>query len=319
MTAVAEESAMLRVLLTNDDGIQAEGLQALAAQLAPRCEVLVVAPGSPQGAKSHSVTLHKPVRLDPMPGYVAGADPERLTAYACSGTPADCVMLGALHLWKDHQPHLVLSGINDGENVAQDLSYSGTVGGAIEGVCCGVPAVALSSEGYLTISPADAARAAELVLSILLYDSVPPHLAELAAAWRRNGEPDGDALWRIPQPADPRQAATYPVPADWYPAGLATLPCLNVNLPARTVDEIKGIRWTRSGRREYHDVVQPAIDPRGRELYWVAGDKVLLEDEHAGTDTHGLAHGYITVTPMSYDRTNHEDLRRLRAWSLERG
>lgn len=317
--AVAEDNAMLRVLLTNDDGIQAAGLRALAAQLAPRCEVLVVAPDSPQGAKSHSVTLHKPVRLNPVNGYVAGAAPEHLAAHACSGTPADCVMLGALHLWKDQPPHLVLSGINDGENVAQDLSYSGTVGGAIEGVCCGVPGVALSSEGYLTVSPEDAARAAELVLSILLYGRVQPHLAELAAAWRRNGEPDGDALWQIPAPADTPEAAVYSVPSDWYPTGLGILPCLNVNLPEMPIDEIKGIRWTRAGHREYHDVVQPATDPRGRELYWVAGDKVLLEDEHAGTDTHGLAHGYITVTPMSYDRTNHEDLMRLRAWSLERG
>jgi 5'-nucleotidase len=317
--AVAEENAMLRVLLTNDDGIQSAGLRALAAQLSPRCEVLVVAPDTPQGAKSHSVTLHKPVRLDPVPAYVTGADPERLATYACSGTPADCVMLGALHLWKDRPPHLVLSGINDGENVAQDLSYSGTVGGAIEGVCCGVPAIALSSEGYLTVSPEDAAQAAELVLSILLYDRVPPHLTTLADAWRRNGEPDGDALWQIPPPAHTPEAAAYPVPADWYPPGLANLPCLNVNLPATPVLEIRGIRWTRAGHREYHDVVQPATDPRGRVYYWVAGDKVLLEDEHAGTDTHGLAHGYVTVTPMGYDRTNHEDLRRLRAWSLERG
>lgn len=316
---MATDGAMLRVLVTNDDGIQADGLRALAAQLALRCQVLVIAPDSPQGAKSHSVTLHKPVRIESRDDYVLGADPARLQALACSGTPADCVMLGALHLWKDSPPHLVLSGINDGENVAQDLSYSGTVGGALEGLCCGVPSVALSNAGYLTTSPADAALAADLALSVLLYGRVYAHHEKLAAAWRLNGEPDGDELWQIPRPAGGEPPTAYPVPGDWYPPGLQYLPCLNINLPAAPVEEIRGIRWTRSGRREYRDVVQPGTDPRGRKYYWVAGDRVLMEDEQAGTDTHGLAHGYITVTPMSYDRTNHEDLRRLRAWSLERG
>jgi len=311
---------MLRVLLTNDDGIQAAGLNALAAQLAPRCQVLVVAPDQPQGAKSHSVTLHKPVRIEPVSGYVPGADPAMLQAYACSGTPADCVMLGVLHLWKDTPPHLVLSGINDGENVAQDISYSGTVGGALEGACCGVPGIALSNAGYLSPGAEVGAIAAELVLAILLYGRAFAHQTEVAASWRHNGHVDPNAVWEIPElrNGDGEAAINYPAPGQWYPDGLAMLPCLNINIPAMPLSEIHGIIWTRAGKREYQDVVKPCIDPRGREYYWVAGDKVLLEDEHAGTDTHGITHGYITVTPMSYDRTNREDLERLRTWSLER-
>lgn len=309
---------MLRLLLTNDDGIQSPGLKALAARLAQRCQVLVVAPDSPQGAKSHSVTLHKPVRIQPLENYAEGAEPARLQALACSGTPADCVMLGALHVWKDDPPHLVLSGINDGENVAQDLSYSGTVGAALEGLCCGVPSLALSNEGYQAANQDEAALAIDLLLSILLYGRVRPHQAELAEAWRRNGRADDAEVWQIP-PVSAEDSAAYPAPGRWYPAGLESVPCLNVNLPARPLSEVLGIRWTRAGHREYQDVVKHEVDPRGREYYWVAGDKVLLEDEHGGTDTHAIARGYITITPMSYDRTNHEDLKRLRAWSLERG
>lgn len=308
---------MLRVLLTNDDGIQARGLQALAVQLAQRCQVLVVAPGYPQGAKSHSVTLHKPVRINEVKGYASSADTEMLRAYACSGTPADCVMLGVLHLWKDTPPHLVLSGINDGENVAQDISYSGTVGGALEGVCCGVPGIALSNEGYLVNSPTDAARAAELVLTLLLYSRVYPHIAETALMWQSNGKADS-AVWPIPPLGAAGSNDHYPEPGCWYPEGLDCLPCFNINIPARPIGEIKGIRWTRAGRREYRDVVKRDVDPRGKDYYWVAGDKVLLEDEHVDTDTHGIIHGYITVTPMSYDRTNLEDLELLRRWSQER-
>jgi len=309
---------MLRVLLANDDGIDNPGLRALAAQLAPRAEVLVVAPDGNMGAKSHAVTLHKPVRLRPVADYVPGADAGRFSAYACSGTPADCVMLGALHLWQDNPPDLVISGINDGENVAQDLSYSGTVGAALEGVCCEVPSIALSTEGYGKVDPADTARAAELALTLLVYGRVFPHQAELAAAWRANGNGDDNGLWRVPEPDGAPTDEPYPQPGNWYPAGLNTLPCLNINLPRCPVAEIRGVLWTRAGQRKYYDVVKPGIDPRGREYFWVAGDKVLMEDEHVGTDTFALAHGYLSVTPLSYDRTNQADLDRLRDWRVER-
>lgn len=309
---------MLRVLLTNDDGIQAEGLRALAACLAPRCEVLVVAPSGPMGAKSHSVTLHKPVRLQPIADYVLDADPARFTAYGCSGTPADCVMLGALHLWRDDPPHLVISGINDGENVAQDLSYSGTVGGALEGACCHVPSLALSAAAYQHEHAADNARAAELVIALLLYNRAFAHQCELADMWRSNGAGDDNGIWRLPECADGGQLDSYPAPGRWYPEGLDGVPCLNINLPEVPVREIKGLIWTRAGKREYQDVVRPGVDPRGKDYYWVAGDKVLLEDEHAGTDTHAIANGYVTVTPVSYDRTDLTELMRLRDWQAER-
>lgn len=309
---------MLRVLLTNDDGIEAEGLRALAACLAPRCEVLVVAPNSPMGAKSHSVTLHKPVRLQPVNDYVPGADPARFTAYGCSGTPADCVMLGALHLWKDEPPHLVLSGINDGENVAQDLSYSGTVGGALEGACCNVPSLAISAAAYAPECARDNACAAELVITLLIYNRAFAHQCELARIWQRNGAGDGNGIWRLPECLDGESCDAYLQPGRWYPKTLSGVPCLNINLPNVPAAEIKGLIWTRAGRREYQDVVKPGVDPRGKDYYWVAGDKVLLEDEHAGTDTHAIANGYVTVTPMSYDRTDHEELARLRDWQAER-
>lgn len=308
---------MLRVLLTNDDGFQSEGLRELAIRLAPRCELLMVAPSGPQGAVSHSVTLHKPVRLHRLRNYVPDANPARCQTYTCSGTPADCVMLGALHLWKDQPPHLVLSGINRGENVAQDLSYSGTVGGALEGVCCNVPSLALSTAAYETASAADGARAAELAITLLIYKTYFEHQRELAETWRSNAEEGEAESWPLPaQSTGP--AEEYATPEQWWPPDLVGLPCLNVNLPAVPADRIRGVMWTRAGHREYRDVVKPEVDPRGRAYYWVAGDKVLLEDEHPGTDTYGLSNRYVTVTPMSYDRTSLAALDRLREWWRER-
>jgi 5'-nucleotidase len=309
---------MLRVLLTNDDGFQAEGLRELAACLAPRCEMLVVAPSGPQGAVSHSVTLHKPVRLNPLRDYVRGADPAHFSAFSCSGTPADCVMLGARHLWQDNPPHLVLSGINNGENVAQDISYSGTVGGALEGVCCNVPSLALSAVSYDPQSAADNARAADLVISLLLYDRIFAHQRELAEAWRGNGHADTNQPWPLPAADTGEGVDSYPAPAQWWPADLGGLPCLNINMPALPIEGYRGVLWTAAGHREYHDVVKAEVDPRGRKYYWVAGDKVLLDDEHAGTDTHAIANGYVTVTPIGYDRTDRVGLSRLRDWWMER-
>lgn len=313
---------MLRVLLTNDDGIQADGLGALALQLAQSCEVLVVAPDQPSSATSHCITLHKPLRLTRVERFhgCAGSGP-RLTAYACSGTPSDCTMLGLLHLTREHPVNLVISGINAGENVAQDLSYSGTVGAALEGAINGVPSLAVSQAGPSRISYHDSARAVELLLSVLLYNRITAGQTDLAATWREQGEQNNrQALWPLPDgPAEAGDdTAKYPTPQDWLPAGLAVTPCLNVNIPDRPLADIRGIRWAVAGRREYHDVVQPTVDPRGKPYFWIAGEKVVLENETAGTDTHALSEGYISVTPMSYDITSQPDLDRMNKWFRER-
>ena len=127
----------MRLLLTNDDGIDAEGLRALAALLTPIHEVTVVAPREERSASAHSFTMHHILRLTPreMDG-VRGA-------YACSGTPVDCVKM-ALDLLYDAPPDLIISGINKGENLGTDALYSGTVSAAMEGAIRGVKAVAFS-------------------------------------------------------------------------------------------------------------------------------------------------------------------------------
>ncbi len=125
----------MRILLTNDDGIAAPGLAALqkiAAELSH--DVWVVAPETDQSGSAHSLTLHEPLRLR--------AVSERF--YAVKGTPTDCVIMGVRHLLKGQEPALVLSGVNRGSNLADDVTYSGTIAGAIEGAMLGIPSIALS-------------------------------------------------------------------------------------------------------------------------------------------------------------------------------
>jgi len=125
----------LRILLTNDDGIHAPGLAALeriAAKLSD--DVWVVAPETEQSGASHSLTLHHALRLRQI-----GAK-----RYAVLGTPTDCVAMGVLEVLKDKRPDLLLSGVNRGSNLADDVTYSGTVAGAMEGTVLGIPSIALS-------------------------------------------------------------------------------------------------------------------------------------------------------------------------------
>jgi 5'-nucleotidase len=125
----------MRILVTNDDGIHSPGL-AVAEKIARAIsdDVWVVAPENEQSGASHSLTLTSPLRLRRIE--------ER--RFAVSGTPTDCVMMACLHILKAQPPTLILSGINWGSNLADDVTYSGTIAGAMEGCALGIPSIALS-------------------------------------------------------------------------------------------------------------------------------------------------------------------------------
>lgn len=123
----------MNILVTNDDGIQAEGLRALTKALRPLGDVTVIAPDREQSAASHALTLHRPLRIKKVEEGILSVD----------GTPTDCVLLG-VHGFSKRKPDLVVSGINHGPNMGNDTSYSGTVAAAIEGTLLGIPSVAIS-------------------------------------------------------------------------------------------------------------------------------------------------------------------------------
>jgi 5'-nucleotidase len=125
----------MRLLLTNDDGIHAPGLktlEAIAAELSD--DVVVVAPETDQSGVAHSLSLSDPLRLRHI-------GPKH---YAVQGTPTDCVIMGVRHIMREHRPDLILSGVNRGQNVAEDVTYSGTIAAALEAALLGIPAIALS-------------------------------------------------------------------------------------------------------------------------------------------------------------------------------
>ncbi len=136
--------AALNILISNDDGVFAKGIQALAAEAAGRGHrVTVVCPDQERSATGHGLTLQTPIRAERADELFAAG----VTAWACSGTPSDCVKL-ALFSLLEQPPDLVLSGINHGPNLGTDVLYSGTVSAAMEGAIEGFPALAVSSADF---------------------------------------------------------------------------------------------------------------------------------------------------------------------------
>ena len=247
----------MRILLSNDDGYQADGLQALRRALQPLAQVITIAPEVNNSAKSNSLSLHSPLYVQD-----AGEGVRYVT-----GTPADCVHIALTGLL-DEPPDLVVSGINNGANMGDDTIYSGTVGAAMEGYLFGIPAIAFSQveRGWTHLDDA-AAVAADMVAYLV-----------------RSIE-------------DARAAGQTPPP--WL---------LNVNIPNRARADLSGVKVARLGRRHAAQAVIRQESPRGETMYWI-GAAGGARDASDGTDFHATEHGFVSVTPLQVDLTDHEHLR----------
>lgn len=132
----------MRILLSNDDGISAQGLDALAAELKKLGPVTVVAPAEERSGAGHSLSFFSPLRLK------KESEEENLVRYSCSGTPTDSVIMGLDYVMKDAPPQILVSGINRGANLGDDITYSGTASIAMEGALRGIPSIAVSAGNY---------------------------------------------------------------------------------------------------------------------------------------------------------------------------
>jgi 5'-nucleotidase len=152
----------MEILVTNDDGIHAEGLRVLADAVRPLGHITIVAPDREQSATSHSLTLHRPLRIRSLADGILTVD----------GTPTDCVLLG-VHGFLKRKPDLIVSGINHGPNMGNDVFYSGTVAAASEGAFLGIPAVAVSLATWETASFETAGRVAGTLIAALMKIGIP--------------------------------------------------------------------------------------------------------------------------------------------------
>lgn len=157
----------MNILVTNDDGIHSDGLLALRARLLEVGEVMAVAPERPRSATGHAITLHKPLRIHQVRLRDGGV------GYSTNGTPSDCVVLGMIEL--QPKPDFVVSGINLGPNLGEDLTYSGTVSAAMEATMFDVPAFAISVAAYQVGDYSGAAEFAAKMVRIITERGLPPN------------------------------------------------------------------------------------------------------------------------------------------------
>lgn len=159
----------MRILLTNDDGINAPGIRALCQELTKIGTVTVVAPDSEKSATSQSITVHHPIRVDQhtIPGL-------EVQGWRVTGTPTDCVKL-AIEALLDHRPDIVVSGINQGPNLGTDVLYSGTVSAAIEAALFNIPAVAVSLDSWHSCDFKPAANFTRTFVSTMAEQQLPPN------------------------------------------------------------------------------------------------------------------------------------------------
>ncbi|MGH1412207.1 MAG: 5'/3'-nucleotidase SurE [Pelagimonas sp.] len=257
----------MRILITNDDGINAPGLKildAIAQDIAgPEGEVWTVAPAFEQSGVGHCISYTHPTMIAQMG--------ER--RYAAEGSPADCVLAGVHDVLKDTPPDLVLSGVNRGNNSAENTLYSGTIGAALEAALQGLPAIALSQyygpDNSTLDNPFEAAaiHGADVVRKILA--------------------------------ADPQNQTGYRL---FY----------NVNFPPIPASEVKGTAIAPQGlRADTNFSVEPHNAPSGRRFLWVRGGDQRAPSD-AGSDAERNLAGYISVTPMRADLTAHDALSALK-------
>lgn len=258
----------MRILITNDDGINAPGLATLtgiAEEIAgPDGEVWTVAPAFEQSGVGHCISYTHPT-------MIAELAPRR---FAAEGSPADCVLAGLYHVMKDRRPDLILSGVNRGNNAGENVLYSGTIGGAMEGALHGVRSIALSQffgpQNAKLDDPFDAAAQLGAGLVRDLLDK---------------------ALW---------DEADYRL---FY----------NVNFPPLPAAAVRGRRVAAQGFRRYTAFsLEPALSPTGRQFLWIKGGE-QGKPTLPGTDVTANVEGYISITPLRCDLTAHEVLGDLEA------
>ncbi len=265
----------MKIFISNDDGYQSQGIKTLIGYLlSDKHTINVVAPDRERSGSSNSLTLNRPL-LPVMFDYAESKLNSHYLkgCYFLDGTPTDCVHVGITGLLTD-PPDVVVSGINAGENMGDDVLYSGTIAAATEGRFLGLPALAVSLA--LPLQPESCIAGHEIYF-------------ETAARFVKQFV---------------KQLHDCPLPEDSI---------LNINIPNLSWQNIKGIQTTRLGKRHKSEPAIESRDPRNRRMYWL-GPVGKQADAGPGTDFYAIQQGYISITPLKIDLTDEKLLQPLEFW-----
>ena len=278
----------MNILLTNDDGIRAPGLQALLENMPEEMRVVVAAPANERSAASHSISLGQKLRVEEL--HERGA---RL--FAVHGTPADCVKY-ALSGIRGFTPDLIISGINQGANTGVSVYYSGTISAAREGFINGVPAIAVSLAIPNELEPAKVGGAS-------LEKESPRKVRNPDLVGHSRTFPDFRASLEVVRCMVERyQACRFPCDV-----------MLNVNIPALVSENIKGVKITKQANSRFIEEFVPEKDHDGKRVFTLAGT-IQIYDADGTSDEEAIQEGFISVTPLKLDLTAHEAIPLFKEW-----
>ena len=305
----------LRVLLVNDDGVEAPGLHALFTATAALADVTVVAPATERSAAGHSITVFNELSL-----RRHTRDHHAEAWWGLDGTPADCVKMALTVIMRDAPPDIVVSGVNRGQNTGTSILYSGTVAGAREAAMAGLPAIAVS----LAVTPPPPTALWEAFALPLATATGPASDAMAAAAPTPSTTvapaPADFALASRSLARDPAEfthAAVFAADLAIDTVRRATLPrgtILNVNVPMLHGRPPAGVAVAPMGHSLFVDDFQVMREIEGIPHYRNMGDRFVPTGHGRDWDDLVLRRGMVAVTPLRYDLTHHEFLADLREW-----
>ena len=248
----------MNILLSNDDGIHAQGLLNLKENLINAGHtVYIVAPEYEQSAKSHAISTRVPIRILRYNNNTFSVD----------GTPSDCIIMAFEHIIKEYfsaiNIDLVVSGINAGQNLGDDILYSGTVAAAVEASLYGCKALAISITSYFDYK----------------FDTASKVLLKLL----KNGIMDFIGYREI----------------------------ININVPNVSIEEIMGITTCQAGFRRYQNIVHKQNDPRGNDIFWLGGERPLIDKSNYEIDIHAIKENKVSISPLKIDSNDYKKIESL--------
>ncbi len=255
-----KEREFMKILVTNDDGYTSEGIESIFNELKTySADVHMLAPHDERSTSGHSLTLNAPLRVKK----------HGENKYHCTGFPADCVLLSLGHFHKNERPKVVVSGINKGANLAQDIYYSSTVAGAREAAFHGSQGVAVSLCCEFLVEEQEfhfksASKAVKKLFDLNLLDS------------------------------------------------FGTDGIININVPNRPYQEIKGIKLTNLGFRYYSEEISHREDGRNRDYYWIVGKLQDYDKSIENSDCEAIEKGFISISYLPIHHHKNFDFEKLK-------
>ncbi len=250
----------MNILLTNDDGIHSDGLHLLAEALKKIADVIIIAPETQRSAVGVSLSIHKPLRLIQL----------KKNIYISDGTPADCVALGLYKLFQTKKLDLVVSGINAGANLAEDVFYSGTVGAVIEARMHNLNGIAVSMQ------PANNSK------KRFRFDIAAKYAVNVIKKYFCSSNKGRD-----------EKIKTF-----------------NLNIPAvQSLKQIKGLKFTKLDSRKYPEQVIERKDSGGHSYYWLGGAPPIWQNS-PDSDYNAISNKYASITPLVLDITDQNYLKK---------